>query len=232
MLHAKIKLGDRHAIVDMVFVDATAKAAYVPDPTDTSLLYKVAYQESTTSFFALTSLSPIVWTALGGPPPAVTAASVSILDVAGYYSAVNVETALAETAVLHNDIIASQLALPYFKDVAVSDEVTALALTNKITFHWNGAMQVNTIWIGLTTPQATGTVLTVDIKQNGASIFTTLLTIDNTEATSLTAVTPYVTAFNPTNFVNGDKVEILITQVGDGTAKGLKAYFKGIKYGL
>ena len=68
----------------------------------------------------------------------------------------------------------------------------------------------------------TGAKIIVDIKKNGTSIFSTLISIDTTENTSLTASVPYV--LNGTEaFVQGDKIECFITQVGSAIAgAGLK----------
>lgn len=111
--------------------------------------------------------------------------------------------------------------------VACSDETTALTTgTAKVTFHSPYAMTLTEVFAGLTTAQASGSIFTVNVKKNGTTIFSTKITIDNTEETSLTAVTPAV--LSTTSIAKGDKITIDIDQIGDGTAKGLKVYFLGV----
>ena len=74
--------------------------------------------------------------------------------------------------------------------VAVSDETTALTTgTAKITFRMPFAFVLTGVRAGLSTAQTSGSTLTVDINETGASILSTKLTIDNTEKTSTTAAT-------------------------------------------
>ena len=80
---------------------------------------------------------------------------------------------------------------------------------------------IREVFADLDTAQASGSLFTVDIKKNGVSIFSTLLTFDNTELTTLTATTAAV--ISTTDFVKGDRFAVYVTQVGDGTAKGLLA---------
>lgn len=108
--------------------------------------------------------------------------------------------------------------------VACSDEATALtAGTAKVTFHWMLTGDVLDIWAGLTTPQTSGSIFTVDVNNNGSTMLSTKITIDNTEETSLTAATARV--LTNTAITKGQKCTIDIDQIGDGTAKGLKVYF-------
>ena len=74
-------------------------------------------------------------------------------------------------------------------------------------------------------------VLTVDIHQGGTTIFSTKITIDSTETTSLTAATAYVFSAGSTVTINqGDKLEFFIDGVGSSTTgKGLKCYLNGTK---
>ena len=72
----------------------------------------------------------------------------------------------------------------------------------------------------MTTAQTSGSIFTVDIRVNSVSILSTLITIDNTEKTSKTAlVQPVVSS---PNVLEDDEITIWVTQVGDGTAAGLK----------
>jgi len=58
----------------------------------------------------------------------------------------------------------------------------------------------------------TGSSFVVDIKKNGVSIFSTLLSVDATELTSVTAAVPYV--LSTTTFAKGDLITFDITQIG------------------
>lgn len=80
--------------------------------------------------------------------------------------------------------------------------------------------------VNVDTAQATGSILTFDFKDGaGASIFSTLPTIDNTEETSVTAATPHV--LSTTSLDDDEKVTFHCTQVGDGTAKGARGWLIG-----
>lgn len=110
--------------------------------------------------------------------------------------------------------------------IACSGETTAVTMgTSVVTFHMPFPMALSEVFAGLTTAQTSGTVLTLNVKKNGTTIFSTKITIDNTEETSLTAATPPV--LSTTSLAKGDKISIDIDQVGDGTAKGLKVYLIG-----
>lgn len=101
-----------------------------------------------------------------------------------------------------------------------SDETTALtAGTNKISFRMPHGMILNEVRASLVTAQTSGNIFTVDINENGVSVLSTKLTIDNTEKTSKTAVTAPV--ISDTILADDSEITIDIDQVGDGTAKGL-----------
>jgi len=110
------------------------------------------------------------------------------------------------------------------------DETTAItASTGKSTFRIPHDMTLSEVRASLTTAQATdgaGGIFTVDVMQNGSTIFSTLLTIDNTEKTSVTAATPAV--LTTTELTDDDEMRIDVTQIGDGTAAGLKVTLIGI----
>jgi len=106
--------------------------------------------------------------------------------------------------------------------VAVSDETTDITTgTAKITFRAPQAMTISAVRASLSTAASTGTV-TVDINEAGASIFSTLLTIDATEKTSTTAATPAV--ISDTAIADDAEITIDIDVAGTG-AKGLKVTF-------
>lgn len=111
---------------------------------------------------------------------------------------------------------------------AASDETTALTTgTAKVTFRLPVAMTLTGVRASLTTAQASGSIFTVDINQNGTSVLGTKLTIDNTEKTSVTAATP---ATITTSALTDDaEITIDIDQIGNGTAKGLKITLIGTR---
>lgn len=115
---------------------------------------------------------------------------------------------------------------PVVIPVACSDESTPLvAGVAKVTFRAPLALTLTAVRASLTTAQAGGSIVTVDVNVNGASILATKLTIDNGERTSTTAAAPVVV----TGPAVPDDAEITIDldQVGDGTAAGLKVYLVG-----
>lgn len=110
--------------------------------------------------------------------------------------------------------------------VAASDETTALtAGAGKLTFRMPYAFTVTDVRASLVTAQTSGAIFTVDVKEAGVTIFGTALTIDNTEKTSTTAATPAVVS-DP-NLADDAEMTVDISQVGDGTAKGLKVALIG-----
>jgi hypothetical protein len=118
--------------------------------------------------------------------------------------------------------------IPIDIQVACSDETTALtAGTAKVTFRVPCAITLTSVRASLTTAQASGSIFTVDINENGTSILSTKLTIDNTEKTSTTAATPAV--ISDTALADDAEITIDIDQIGDGTAKGLKITLIGTR---
>lgn len=135
---------------------------------------------------------------------------------------------------LANDIQAALDAMPSNPSdgktsilAAVSDETTVLeAGTSKLTFRMPHAMTAVSVRASLTTAQASGNILTIDINQSGVSILSTKLTIDNTEKSSFSATIPAVVS--TTSLADDSEITIDIDQIGDGTAAGLKVYLTGI----
>ena len=111
--------------------------------------------------------------------------------------------------------------------IACSDESTPLtAGPAKVTFRMPFAMSLSAVRASLTTAQASGSILTVDINAGGASILSTKLTIDNTEKTSTTAATAAV--ISSAALADDAEITIDVDQVGSGSAKGLKVYLIGV----
>lgn len=123
-----------------------------------------------------------------------------------------------------NSVLGSgNLALEEIIVVALSDETTALTTgTAKATFRMPYTCKLTTKLprINVNTASSSGLV-TVDIKKNGTTIFSTLLTIDENEKTSVGATTPCVLTSNQTTFSDDDEITFDITLAGTG-AKGLK----------
>lgn len=79
----------------------------------------------------------------------------------------------------------------------------------------------------LVTAQTSGNLFTIDVKLDGTSILSTLLTIDNGEHSSTSATTPAVIS---TQQIPDDSViTVDVTQIGDGTAIELIVTLKGHK---
>lgn len=114
--------------------------------------------------------------------------------------------------------------------IACSDETTALTTGVKVTTRVAFEFNLSSVRASLTTAQISGSLLTVDIKKNGTSVLSTLITIDNGEKSSFTALTQPVI----TTGVMGidDEIQVEITQVGDGTATGLKVHLIGTYSGI
>jgi hypothetical protein len=117
--------------------------------------------------------------------------------------------------------------------IAASDETTNLTVgTAKIILYCPQTFYVtssNLPWASLSTVQSAGSLLAVNIKTNGATIFSTTLTFDNSEATTLTAATPCVLTTSPTTFTRGNSIQVDVDTVGTAGAKGLKIYLSGYK---
>lgn len=114
--------------------------------------------------------------------------------------------------------------------IACSDESTALtAGTAKVTFRFPWACRLTKVRVTLSTAQATGSIFTADINFSAATVLATKLTIDNTEKTSRTAATPFAFTSTDTLVDDDEECTIDIDQVGDGTAKGLKVWFFGVR---
>lgn len=111
---------------------------------------------------------------------------------------------------------------------ALSDEITPLTIGLKCTDRLPYAFHVSAVRINLVTAQTSSSFVTVDVKKNGVSILSTLVSIDNNEDTSVTAVYPVV--ISTPDFADNDKVQFYITQVGIATvAAGLKAVLIGYR---
>jgi hypothetical protein len=112
--------------------------------------------------------------------------------------------------------------------IAISDETTNLTTgLAKATFRFPYGFLLDEVRAGLSEGQTAGAILTFDVKNNGVSIFDTLLSVDNDERTSTTAATPAVFADDADSIADDDEFTIDITQVGTAGAKGAKISFIG-----
>jgi len=115
------------------------------------------------------------------------------------------------------------------KDIACGDETTVITTGTKVTFRWKGApiTQGLKVSASLTTAQASGaTLVTVDVKKNGTTMFSTKPTFDNTEKTTETAATPAV--LTATGIAYDDEITCIVDTFQAGTvAAGLKIYIEG-----
>jgi hypothetical protein len=97
--------------------------------------------------------------------------------------------------------------------VACSDLTTALTTgTTKAYFRVPKAFTVTAVRASVLTAQSSGSILTIDINENGSSILSTKLTIDNSEKTSTTAATAAV--ISDTSLADDAEITIDIDQVG------------------
>ncbi len=115
---------------------------------------------------------------------------------------------------------------PFRMIVAASDETTSLTVgTGKITFRVLDAFTLSAVRIAVNTAP-TGSTLIVDVNKNGVSIFSTRVTIDASEKTSVTAAVAAV--LSTTSFAADDEISIDIDQIGSTIAgAGLKVAFLG-----
>ncbi len=106
--------------------------------------------------------------------------------------------------------------------LACSDETTAITTgTAKLTFRIPFACRTNQLPRASVNTVSSSGAPAINIKKNGTTIFSTTLTIDVSELTSVTAGTPAALTSTPTTFADDDEVTIDIDTAGTG-AKGLK----------
>ena len=128
-------------------------------------------------------------------------------------------TSMAPTTYFDAQILAAK-PITYYT-VAASNETSNINTgANKVRVRMPFAFNVTEVRGALSVAQSAGSVLTVDVNRNTTSIFSTRITFDNGEQTSVTAVTPAVLA--TTSFADDDEVEVDVDQVGTAGARGLK----------
>jgi hypothetical protein len=122
----------------------------------------------------------------------------------------------------------ARAALPDAIGIAVSDEGTELATGSaNLTFRMPYAITLTSVRASVNTAPD-GDDIEIDIKRNGTSIFSTLLSIDDGEKTSVTAATPAV--LSTTSLADDDEIVVSIEQVGSTEpGRGLKLWLKGTR---
>lgn len=117
-------------------------------------------------------------------------------------------------------------AIPAEIGIACSDETTNLTTgTAVVTFRMPHAMTMQGVRASLSTASSSG-VVDVDVKEGGVSIFSTRLTINANEKTSVTAATAAVIS----DLSLADDAEITVDIVAAGTgARGLKVWLLGTR---
>ena len=110
---------------------------------------------------------------------------------------------------------------PWEWAAAIGDETTAATTgTAKVTFRMPRNVTLNAGNAGLrlscNTVSSSG-LPTVDIKRNGTTILSTLLTLDASEKSSLTAATAVVITTAGRSLVDDDEITIDLTVAGTGT---------------
>lgn len=109
--------------------------------------------------------------------------------------------------------------------VAGGDETSAIKVAaGLVTFRLPHALTLTSIIASLTTAQGSGSVLIVDVKANGTSVFGTKLSFNNASKTTVGGPTY---TFNTTVLAYDTEITIDVTQIGDGTGKGLKVTLIG-----
>ncbi len=117
--------------------------------------------------------------------------------------------------------------------VAASTETDPITTgTAKTTWRMPYPFQILSVKASLTTAGSTSGTTTIDVNDDGTSIFSTLLTIDQGELTSVTAATSYVLATTGYTILPDSSMTIDVDAVsGGGTETGLKVELIGYPLG-
>ena len=116
---------------------------------------------------------------------------------------------------------------------ACSDETTAITTgTAKTTWRMPYPFQILGVKASLTTAGSTSGTTTIDINDDGTSILSTKITIDQGELTSESAATPPVLATTGYTILPDSSMTTDVDAVsGGGTEKGLKVEIIGYPLG-
>jgi hypothetical protein len=152
-----------------------------------------------------------VYGGVGGDTDDQTASEVSITAIAALPGDANVQEALETLAVR-----------PYRLMVGFGD-VVDVTTGDTVTFRSPDAFTVTSVRASVQTASSSG-VIDVDVKKNGTTIFSTRVTIDSGEETSVTAATPSVLSTTAV----ADNDELMVEVMDDGTgATGLVVAIRG-----
>jgi len=114
----------------------------------------------------------------------------------------------------------------FLQQFSCSDLTTAIEAANNVAyFRAPVAFTLEEITASLFETQTSGSIFTVNVKKNGTTVFSTQITIDNNEKTSVTAATKPV--ISVISVAYDDIITVDVVQVGNGTAKGLIVCLKG-----
>jgi hypothetical protein len=112
-----------------------------------------------------------------------------------------------------------------YMEIVCGDEFTVLSQTQVAARRCVGARTLSSVRGSLTAGQndGEGTKVTIDVKKNGVSIFSTYLTFNNGATTTVGAAVPAVIA--TTAFADDDEITVHVIASADGEANvaaGLK----------
>jgi hypothetical protein len=113
------------------------------------------------------------------------------------------------------------LAIPETIQLACSDETTALTTGLKVTFRMPYGMTLTSVRASLTTAPTVSSVI-VNVKESGATVLSSLLTLAIGSKTSTT------TAISDSSLADDSEITIEVTQSG-GVAAGLKLTLIGTR---
>ena len=166
----------------------------------------------------------------------VTAVTASKLTIGGTDGNVIVDDAAGESVKISKwvsrkttlDLVSNLSSSPIeHMAIALSDLTTALTTgIAKEVIRMPYAFTLTEVRAYLATAQSSGSILTVDINENGSSILSTKLTIDNGEKTSETALTAAV--ISDISLADDSEITFDVDQVGTGGA-GLKVVLIGYR---
>ena len=146
------------------------------------------------------------------------------------YSKLNLSSSIVTGDIVDGTITKADMATAAKTEsliIAAGDETTALTVADgKTEFQMPYAFTLTDVRATLTTAGSTSGVTTIDVEDDGASIFSTLLTIDSTEKTSTSAATAAV--ISGATIADGSIMKINVDVLSGGaTEAGLKIAFIG-----
>lgn len=129
------------------------------------------------------------------------------------------------------DALDALASVPFSVTVALSDLSTDIVSGASVVGFWTADFDgaLTDVMTALGIAQSSSGAVTVDVKLNGTSVFTTKPSIDASEDSSLTGTAAVLTSDpDPLDFVAGDVFTFLIDAAGTGS-KGLQATLKGTR---